>query len=191
MFRFVLILTCFLFVSCASEQTVTVTKKQNKLDFKDRYAGGFEVSTDEEGNVQMKSDKRSSFDDKRQASLGKSYNKKAYKAKGFEKKDWRNNEVFKKQKFDSGEKGRFNKKSRFADDSSRYQGDQFRNKGKAYSTDRYKSNSARGSGEQVAHVVNKQTQGSRRNYDNYSIIDQAEHQRRSIQETRSLLGRSE
>ncbi len=179
--------------SCAKDKQAESTgpKKDKGVD---KFASGFKVGKDEQGNAKMVSDRRSDFERQRKSAsnLNKDFKSKAFKSqnKQFDRKSFEGPREYQKQAFKTEKNNAFQKKSRFAALTSRFAKKDARNSQKKYSTNNYDTQTARESSVKgVESNSYRDTTDGRRSYDNFSIIDQSEYKQRSIEETKNLLGR--
>lgn len=87
----------FAFASCASEQTVTQSKKvRSGLD---RYNNGYEVEKGEHGMMQSGSDKKSAYDNKRSNIGARDFSGKDYNKESYRKERWGGNKDYAAQQY--------------------------------------------------------------------------------------------
>lgn len=195
----ILLIATAVLSSCASERTVTTgleTSEQKSMDLMDRFAGGFSVETNKEGESKMVSTKRSSFEGNKYSDTSSNFEKKAFETTAYEKKafdgaknkfetkNWDGAKSFADGKLDTPDfithaKGvnvqPWQEGSRqYATRTAEQQGQTWKDAGKA-----------------VDHKMNRDIEAKRSSFTQPSILSTREAQARTIKETREMMGRAD
>jgi hypothetical protein len=185
------LLAAFAVISCATEETDNATptvKKQKQLgDFMSKDGG---YKQDADGNWIAKSDKRSSYDSRRDSSFKGKVNKETYKTGDYAKKSWWGGKEFKSEEYAGDTDGsRFQTAARQNGQAARGSGQGARESG-AFQTNTLDSRSARESNSgSVSRGSSSYVESARDSYVAPSIIDWRAQRNMSRDQSRSILGR--
>ncbi len=192
----ILLFGCFLLCSCLSTVKDTSEREDDDPDLMERFAGGFSVKKDEDGNMTVVSDKRSSFEGKKYTGDTSSVDKKEY-AKG---------EEVERKKFDGGDT-RFATKS--WDGNKNYDVDRdapdFITQAKGLNTGKWadrdkifetnksdlQGQSWEDAGKRLSFEDNKEIMDKRKNSKKPKITDSHKAAAKTMKETRELMGRDD
>lgn len=178
-------------ISCATKEpdnaTPTVKKEKNISDFMSQDGG---YKQDADGNWVPNSDKRSSFDNKRQSSFKGKINKETYKTGDYAKKSWWGGKQYKSNEYKGNTDGsRFQTEARQNGQAARGSGQGARESG-AFETNTLDSRSARESNtSSVNRGSSAYVESARNSYVAPSIIDWKAQRNMSRDQSRSILGR--
>ena len=179
----------FCVAGCATEKKVT--EKKLRLDAWG-HEESFSVGKDEDGNPKMKSNKRSSFENKKSSIVrNRDFRGEDYTAKSYRKKRWGGNTVFNKKVYRGNtDASRYQKEPWFARKRS-VEGTKYaRANGQSYSTSMYRTQRAYESkGKYLPTKSDAQVDSKRRSYRPPSVINWKEQGGLSVQDTNSMLGR--
>lgn len=178
-------------IGCATEEvdqaTPTVKKEKNIGDFM-AQDGGYKQDAD--GNWVANSDKRSSYDSRRDSSFRGKLKKETYKTGEYAKKSWWGGKEFKSNEYKGNTDGsRFLKNARQDGQVARGSGQGAR-EGGAYETNTLDNRSAReASTGSVDRGSSAYVESARNSYVAPSIIDWKAQRNISRDQSRSILGR--
>lgn len=186
-----LLAVCFGVWSCATSETdpatPTVKEEKNIGDFMAKDSG---YKQDADGNWVTSSNKRSSFDNKRESSFKGEVKKEAYKTGDYAKKSWWGSKEYGSKEYAGNTDGsRFQTEARQNGQAARGSGQGARERG-IFETKTLNNSSAR---EAKAGVVDRGSSGyveaARDTYQAPSIIDWKAQRNMSRDRSRSILGR--
>ena len=185
--------------SCATERTVTnslETRNQKSMDLMDRFAGGFSVQKDKDGEMKMVSEKRSSFEGRRYGGEISSVEKKALETSGFEKKQFDGAGTrFETKKWD-GTKSFMDGKTEVPDFIAHAKGvntGTWQDATKQYAMRKaeIQGRTWKEADKQFGHEINRDIDAKRKNFEQPSMMSIREAQAHTIQETREMMGRTD
>ena len=177
-------------MSCAKERTVTKSQVVKGLFGRDAE---FSPGTDDSGNPQMQSDKRSSFENTGANSMasGNNYSGKEYTKKSYRKERWGGDSDYKTKLFNGSKTAsNYDKEPWFVkNQSSDY--NQRANEGKkSFFTKLFGTSSAREqNGESLDRPSDAETDVRNRVFKQPEVIGWKDQQTLSISDTKSMLGR--
>ncbi|MGJ8644301.1 MAG: hypothetical protein ACSHX9_12905 [Luteolibacter sp.] len=178
-------------ISCATKETdnatPTVKKEKNIGDFMSQDGG---YKQDADGNWVPNSDKRSSFDNKRDSPFRGKVNKETYKTGDYAKKSWWGGKQYKSNEYKGNTDGsRFMKDAMQDGQAARGNGQGARESG-AFETNTLTNRSARESNtSSVTRDSSAYVESARGSYVAPSIIDWKAQRNMSRDQSRSILGR--
>ena len=177
--------------SCASKRTVS--KSQLRLDPWGNPER-FSVGKDKDGNPQIKSDRRSSFEGKTSSmAANQDFSGKDYTTESYAKKRWGGDSVFERKQYQGNtDANQYKMEPWFVRKQASAEGKQARAEGKAYQTSDYaKSTALEQDSSRMKHTSDAETDVRRRVYKQPDIIDWKEQQGLGVKDTNRMLGRSE
>lgn len=194
--------------SCATERTVTTglqtrpenkgarTEKELESDLMNKFAGGFGLQRDKDGNTKMVSDKRSSFEGYRYSGDTSEIAKKAFATTEFEKKRFDGASSKFETKTWDGIKAFKNGKMETPDFIAHAKGvntPAWQDSGKEYATRKaeFQGRSWKEADRQIGREVNQNIEDKRKSFQQPSMMNVKEAQARTIQETREMMGRTD
>lgn len=177
-----------LMVSCASEREVSYEKVKGRG--LDKYMSDVKYVTDDEGNVQPDSDKRSQFDSKGAYAGAKGISGENYSKKGYRSKRWGGNKDFNAKNYSGNKSGsQFQHSPHFVQQQANAQGQYATAGGKNYAKSGYAGNTgAARRGNPVARPSDAKS-ATKSNYPAAPIytLDQANDI--GVSDTNSMMGR--
>lgn len=190
-FQLSILLTAALLASCAQKTGSSSSGSQHRtLSERMNEKSGF--VQDDEGNWKPRIDRRSSFESVGDSPYFKGdYATKQYKAGEYAKKSWWGSKDYEHKTYAGDTDGsRFTKTSRF-DGSKARDGDlTAREGGTTYETGDYATSTAReANAKRLEHPSDAETDVRRRVFQKPEIIDYQTHQKLTLQQTKSFLGR--
>lgn len=183
-----------LLASCASEKKVNthLQKKDSKDVIEQRMDESFTLKRGSDGSIEMRSDKRSAFEGAKYASDQGGFEKKAYSGKAFDgsgkqfaRTPWGNSKKFREGQIETPD---------FVQQAAGIGRDQ-----NEWSDKNYQTSAASGfdntwietNEKQVEHTINDAAVRKREELARPKIITSKEHQMKSIEEVRSMMGRDD
>ncbi len=178
--------------SCASKDLDTSRPTENKpKTMSERMSEGEGYKQDEDGNWVPKSDKRSSFDSKRESAYFKGkIEKNTYKTGEYAKKSWWGSKEYEKKSYEGNTDGsRFKTAARQQGQKSRADGQKADLAG-SFKTNTLDRKSARESqASAIPRTVDASVESRRSKYIAPSVIDWREQRTMSVDQSRGILGR--
>jgi hypothetical protein len=188
---------CFLFPTvvlllgaCATEQTVTKTKVKKDMWGNDE---SFSIGKDADGNPMMKSDKRSSFENKK-SNLTKNcdFSGKDYTKKSYRKERWGGKRSFGRKKFEGNtDANRYRKEPWFVKKQAAGADRQALASNKKFSVNPFRSGTSSSSATKKRYSTfqNPNVSKSRRSFPQPDITDWKNQKGLSVKDTNGMLGR--
>lgn len=165
-------------------------------DLMNKFAGGFGVERDKEGNTQMVSQKRSPFEGLRYSGDTSQIEKKAFATNGFEKKQFDGASTrFETKKWD-GIKSFTDGNLETPDFIAHAKGvntASWQDAAKQYATRKaeIQEHTWKDADKQFSRTVNRDIEARRKSFEQPSIMNMREAQARTIKETREMMGRTD
>ena len=183
------IVSCALFVSCASERKVTYKKAE--LGGIRKFESTVEFKTGKDGEAVWKNSKRSQFES--QAGFGgkSEFAEKSYAKNDFKRKSWNQDTQFNAQSYGGNtDAGKYKKVPHFADQKASFSDRKSNLAKQSYGADNYSGAAQRvDKGRQFGKAEDAQTNKRRKVYQQPSIQSAQEYNGLSLDESNSLLGR--
>jgi len=175
--------------ACGTERTVTKTQvRKDPWGREERFS----VGKDKDGNPVMKSDRRSSFEGKRNNMVSnRDFNAKDYTKKSYRKKRWGGNTVFRRKKYQGNtDASQYKREPWFVRKQAHAQSQRARADGKRYAVNPFRTSRAREQdGRRIAHTADAETGFRRRVFKQPSVINWKEQRGLSVKDTNRMLGR--
>ena len=180
---------CMVLGACESETTTTKHKVS-----KDPWGNElpFSIGKDDDGNPMMKSDKRSSFDNKQSnIASGKDFSGSDYSKKSYRKERWGGDTSFGRKKYAGNTSAeRYKKEPWYVRKQASASGQQATASNKKFSVNPFRSNRTSSvNSRQVSTSQDSKINNRRQSYKQPNITDWKEQGGLSVKDTNSMLGR--